>query len=73
MKIDEYIDANGIKINFVCKKSGIARDTINRIRRGQKVTEEIANRIKDSICQDLEIETLDGHVRKRSKDVAIEN
>lgn len=67
MKIDEYLKNNGVKITFICKKSGISRDTINRVRWGHRVTEEIANKIRSVTCREIEIETVDTHIRNRSK------
>lgn len=67
MTFDDYIKNNGIKISFLCKKIGVSRDTILRVRRGEGVTREIADKIKQCTIQDIDINIVDGHIRKRAK------
>lgn len=74
MKLKEFLESTGMKMMFLCEKTGISRQTIYRINIGEAVSEEVSNTLR-TFCKrfggyDVDINTCNSHkshVRNRSK------
>lgn len=71
MKLKEYIQENGLKMSFLCKKLKLTRQTLYRACLGQPMSPEVARIIKENLSQEIEIaisSSCGNHVRNRKKE-----
>lgn len=70
MKLNEYIENNGLKVSFLSKKLGISRQTIYRIKIGDSISYEVADLIWNQLSSEIELKVSSNnksHIRNRSK------
>lgn len=68
MNFREYIEENGLKTSYLCKKLGVTRQTLYRINTGEPISPELAARIRELLSSDIELpisQSQANHIRRR--------
>ena len=64
----DFIEDNGLKVQFFAKKLGVSRQTIHRITRDEPVSEEVAEKILILTGGKIRVRSTKRHISNRKKD-----